>query len=229
MKTHISILAHGAAQATFDRHLPFWSETAKLCTPEADVMVWMPENDKVKTALPGQALGKAEHNGVTAINRFKYIIEFMAGLGMDRYVFFEYDSICLGSLPDSKVDVIGNMFTDQISEQFAGGMFFHPPILFSNHAVQKLNAEMLGMPPNLEGQMWDRYLGLAVKRAGLSHKSFFDSGLGFADNTIPVKRQYDLVKSIIHGCKLIHGIKDVQTLDVIKRAWRLRQDASGTG
>lgn len=223
MTTLISIMAHGGAQAVFDRHLPIWKEHVK---EGAELMVWSPMNDQVlASGIPQQAIVKAQHNGPDSIDRIRYILEFMAGTGHDRYGFFEYDSFCLGPIPMFKTDIAGNLFIDETpSEQFKGGMFFHPPIFLTNSGMQRLAAETKQMPSTLEGSFWDRYLGLAVKRAGLTYTSFLETGQGFSQNTVEPVQYPDLRKAILHGARCLHGIKTPDCLKVVLRAWELRME-----
>lgn len=222
-KTLISILAHGAAQATFNRHLPFWLEL-RAENPGVQFIVWMPANDRVKvpSEMEVQAVGEAEHNGVTAIRRIQYMFEFMAGTAHNLYAFFEYDSFCLGQLPAFEGDIAGNMFRDVESEAFKGGMYFHPPVLFTNHGLQQIAAQMLQMQPTEERGMWDRFMGLAAKKAGLKCASFLDDGRGFARNTTHAQDQSELRKAILRGARMIHGVKDEASFKTVQKAWELR-------
>lgn len=223
MRTLISILAHAEAQETFERHFPYWKAHE---AEGADLLFRFPANSAF--VVPGHqsiALGKKEHDGLHSIANFYSIMDHMWNLGYDRVGFLEYDSFCLGPLPSmGEFDLIGNIFPDQISEKFQGGMFVHPPFFVTRAGLAQLvNFGMKGLPFIAEGGFWDRWLGLAIKRAGLTCKSLIESGEGYSQNTIPKESWPDLRKAILTGARCIHGVKDVETFKVVQLAWNHAQ------
>lgn len=222
MKTVITIMAHKEAQSTFDRHLPHW---ARMCGPKDDMLVAFPSNSKVMVPQGAQGLevGLAAHTGVQSIIRMKTILEHLAGMNADRYVFFEYDSICLGKeLPDlSTHHVACPVFTDDGLERgFLGKMFCHPPIMFSGHGMQTVAKQWSLMSNDAEKSVWDRYFGRACELAGIQPFNMLAAGLAYSHNTIHPQHYESMEGAIRRGAVFIHGIKDEETL---KRALRARE------
>lgn len=219
MTTLINILAHKEAQQTFERHFQFWE---KVADKPSDILVWCPSNSKVE--CPGiqiLCVAAAQHAGSEAILRIRTILEHGRDSGYDRVAFFEYDSICLGDkLPEFSEDIGANIFLDTESDKFNGGMFTHPPVVVKREGLARLCEAFKSMSLADEGGFWDRWLGLAIKRAALSHRNFL-SGEGFSRNTIHGDGWQAMREFIIDGATMIHGIKDKETLEVAVRARQL--------
>lgn len=216
MKTLVSIYCHnkpGAVEA-FERHFQYWQELGH------DILLFSPSDAAVSVAgISGITTGKAQHHGVQSIKNFRGVLEHMAGLGYDRHAFFEYDSICLGPLPEFKGDLAAIIYHDS-NPGFTGKMFCHPPILFTASGLNRLVEEFKQMPFDAEQGFWDRWIGLAIERAGLVYTDLLTDGRGWSRNTIYEVHHKDLFNAILRGVKVIHGIKDQQTLEVIQRAWK---------
>jgi len=177
-----------------------------------------------KRLLTTLEVGKAEHHGVQSIMRFRAILEQMQGGGYDRYAFFEYDALCLANdLPPMFADVVGNVFTDSNTDNgFTGGMFVHPPIMFTAKGLSQVVKTMEGMSLTDERSVWDRWFGLCLKRSGLSCHSLLASGLGYSMNTIPPEKHEELFLAIRNGAVLVHGVKTPECLEVCKKGMALR-------
>jgi hypothetical protein len=104
-------------------------------------------------------------------------------------------------------------------------MFCHPPIMFTRQGLQRLVEEMRQMPMVWENSVWDRYLGLAIERAGLHPIGMLETGEAFAENTIWPARYPDLAKAVRNGSIFIHGCKDQECFNVIMEANMARQVA----
>lgn len=220
MKTLIAIYAHLQAKATFERHFQFWEA---LKQPGDEIMMFCPADAPLQ--MPGvmsQVFGKAQHHGRNAIDHFRSQMEHMAGLGFDRYAWFEYDSICLGPLPEFVGQMAANFFHDD-GKSFTAKIYCHPPLLFTAAGLQAIVKEFQDMPSNSEAGYWDRWLGLAIERTGIIYHDLLGKGEGYSHNTIHESQHKDLYRAVLNGARLIHGIKDEATLEVIKRAWNRRK------
>jgi hypothetical protein len=229
MRTLITVMAHREAQDTFNRHFPFWWNLGH------DMLVACPERQGValpemrggtgKRLLTTFNVGKAEHHGVQSILRFRAILEQMSGAGYDRYAFFEYDALCLANdLPPMFADVVGNVFTDSNTESgFVGGMFVHPPIMFTAPALEWL-VKIMETQMSLadEKSVWDRWIGLALKKSNLTVGDLIQNGRGYSMNTIPPEKHEELFLAIRNGAVLVHGVKTPECLEVCKKGMALR-------
>lgn len=217
MKTHISIMAHAEAKDTFKRHFPYWS--AQVPDVERDMLVWFPENSTFEIGgIQSMQICKKEHHGVEAIKRFRYMLEHLNGLGYDRYIFHEYDSISLEPFSDQSLgDIAGNFFEGGDTGGFNSPIYPHPPLVFSKTGLAKVVAEFRDMP--WEKGVWDRWLGLIVHRSGMSWHSFLKAGTGFAFNTIHPEHFPLMHKAIMAGAVHLHGVKDEEALKAAQRSY----------
>lgn len=205
MNILVSIMAHREAQSTFDRHLPHWK------TMSPNLQVWCPEGHCVRTnGIPVIELGKPEHHGVIAMKRFKYMIQWLAESEYDLHAFYEYDSFSLEpKFPDLPYDALaGNWFDNtHIGQEFKGEHFVHPP-LFADRSTLLLLAEALSMMRNDEELgFWDRFVGLACKKAGIRRMDLFKFKLGWSANTVHPGLYPHLRNAVRDGAIHLHGIK----------------------
>lgn len=222
MKTHVSIMAHAEAKETFLRHFPYWRMQAEDNLNH--MIVWMPEDAKFHIeGISYQAVGRKEHHGQQAILRFRYMLEFLNGLAYDRYLIYEYDSISLEHVRIFDQDFAGNLFPEpNAGKSFMSPIYSHPPLVFSQRGLAKVCEEFRQMP-ELENGFWDRYLGLAIHRAGLTTRSFMQDGTGHSHNTIHPDHYDGARIAVMNGAVHFHGIKDIACLKVIQRAYERRR------
>lgn len=224
MNTLINIMAHKGAQQTFERHFDYWS---KLVKRDEDMIVWCPSDDIV--TCPGvqvQAIHRAQHIGSEANSRVWHIFNHIQHLGYEQYAFFEYDSICLGALPEFDEDIGANIFHDPEgynSGAWLGKMFTHPPIVVKARALPHLIQAWTAVGINCERGTWDRALGLAIEKANLTQRNFLATKEGFACNTIHPAQFPDLIEAVKDGAKMIHGIKTEECLLAIKGAQAVQE------
>jgi hypothetical protein len=225
MRTLVTVMAHKEAQPVFDRHFPHWFDLG------GDILVVFPKQSRIllptikgkhEQQIMQLEVGKAAHTGVESIIRFRTILEQMAGMGYDRYAFFEYDAICLGPLPERVGDIAGNVFRDiGPNRSFVGTMYTHPPLMFTHKGLEMVVREMQGMGLAEEGAVWDRWFGLCVERIGWPIYDFMSNGIGTARNTWHDAELDTLKAEVRSGRRLVHGIKSEQALKVCVEAYRL--------
>lgn len=221
MKTLAVVMAHKAAQETFNRHFHLWRKLENT-----DLMVACPSDSKVILPERGKAIayevGKAEHTGRQSIVRMRTILEQMNHTGYERYVFFEYDSFCLGQLPEPQADIMANCFFDHSPNRgFEGTMFCHPPLLFTVKGLADLVQSIQTLPLTAEAGVWDRWLGWAMQRANLNVFDLIKNKLGTSRNTFHDNELEALKIDIIAGARLIHGIKSPEAFNVCTETYRL--------
>lgn len=214
------------AKATFLRHLQYWLAEAQGI--KENMTVWFPKNSWFHVeGISYQTVAGKGHHELDSIIRFRYILDHLTNLDYDRFIIHEYDSISLEPVGEQSAEIAGNFFTDE-GTTFSSPIFPHPPLVISKVGLAKLVAEIRDMPLMSEGCYWDRWIGLAVHRAGMTYKSFLQDGSGFAQNTIHPFHWKDLEKAVFHGARYIHGIKDQPCLAVAATAyskWKTLQEA----
>lgn len=209
----ITVMAHSDAQATVNRHKPYWDALG------GEVIYFCPYDSQVQ--VPGRQIvtttQKRSHNGPGSIARFRYLLNYLHGCGADRHVIFEYDSICIGSLPDWPENMIaGNVFPENNTDgRFRAGEFIHPPLCFTHNILTLLVDSMRYVPNNAEGAFWDRWLGLVCQEWQIQMHNFMETGEGFSHNTIHEAHWAGARQARINGAKMFHGIKNAATLEAI--------------
>lgn len=210
-------MAHGekSAQATFDRHLPFWR------AHELPILVFTPEDNPVKTGLTTIKLGKASHHSAEANKRFRLMLDLLYDLPQQRFAFFEYDSICLDRrLPrhPPSVGVFGNVFNNS-DPKFAGSQFVHPPLMFDRETVHRILVSCRYIPDSAEFGFWDRWLGLVCDTGRIPMYSYGPEG--YSENTV-AEGSASARAAVCGGAIMIHGIKAAGVLDMLVDARQRR-------
>lgn len=213
----IVVMAHGekSAQATFCRHLPFWR------AHELPMLVFSPEDNPVTTGITTIKLGKASHHSAEANKRFRLMLDLLYDFPQHRFVFFEYDSICLDRrlpLHPKAVGVFGNVFNNS-DPKFAGSQFVHPPLMFNRETIGRILKSCRNIPDSSGFGFWDRWLGLVCDQGRIPMYSYGPAG--YSENTIPEGSALarDAVSS---GAVMIHGIKTAGVLDMLVDARQAR-------
>jgi hypothetical protein len=224
MKTLVSVMVHKDAQTTFDRHFPLWrnlenTEILVVCPTNSPII--LPERGKCRRL----EVGHAEHSGKQSIVRVRTVLEHLAGQGeFERYVFFEYDSFCLGQLPEPRADIMAPVFRDNGPNRgFKGTIYLHPPIMFTAAGLSKVCEQIKKMSLAEEGGVWDRWLGWAIEQANIPFIDMLTSGEAYSSNTIEPHQFEQLPKLIRNGAVFFHGVKTPECFKVIMEANRDRE------
>ncbi len=230
IKTLGIVMAHHGTEETCERHMPVWMQNCDRLTffSPMDAVMELPG---VEHLIP---FGTRSHHGEMANKRFRYVIQtaakMMQGENYDRLVVHEYDSLCVGPLPDTgKRSIAGNVFYDETRGQFLGSCFIHPPLIIWRDIVQRL-ADLMEME-NMNGESgyWDRLLGLMTEKYHISKINFRDMGLGYSQNTVQQHHHIEIRTAKIHGARIFHGIKTEDAFKVCiaapsrrgGRSWRV--------
>lgn len=227
MRKLIVIMSHLEATEIFLRHLPLWQACGH------PLLVFCPVNSipKIPDRIPILAYGHAEHHGVEAVRRFKFLLDFLGHIQAGEFWIFESDSFCLNpSALDTALDPVitgrdfyGNVFPIGDSDpSFAGKSYVHPPFGITHAALNQVNS--LNLSETAERGFWDRHLGLALEKISpkLRVGSAIADGAGFARNTIEPEDRGAAVKAVEAGAVWFHGVKCPLTLTMIQTAYAKR-------
>lgn len=209
IKTLGIVMAHHGTEEICERHLPLWMQNC-------DRLTFFSPMDSIM-ALPGVEhlipFGNRSHHGEMANMRFRYVIQTAAKMmkdeGYQRVVIHEYDSLCVGPLPDTgKRSIAGTVFYDNThGSGFLGSCFIHPPLIIWEDLIHRLSdlLEMENM--NGESGYWDRLLGLMTEKHFISKINFLEDGLSYSQNTIQQQHLIEIRTAKIHGARIFHGVK----------------------
>lgn len=207
-------MAHRAAQATFDRHLPNWEQY------QCPIIIVSPRDDLIETKYPIWAIGRKNHHGPESIARFREMLFRMYTENYARTMFFEYDAIGLSpTLPKSETAICGNVFRDDRPDRgFLGTTYIHPPILFPWDPLDRLIKVLPKYGDNLEHSFWDRWLGLICEVEDIPLMNLMPH-YGHAANTIEAPMLPDAVAAAARGVSLFHGVKTPEVLNALTKAF----------
>lgn len=202
----MTIMAHGKAQETFDRHFHRWEALGHK------LLIFCPENDLVKTGHPVLAWGEACHHGAHAIERFRNLLLHLERTPFDRFIIQEYDSFSLAEPTFREHTLYGNAFGTE-DHRWLSKVFLHPPLAFDRFTLERLVAASGMIPDHAERGFWDRWLGLVC---GLSGIRFQGWGIeGFSQNTIEPDQIKDAVAARQAGAIHFHGCKTAVCFEAI--------------
>lgn len=214
MKTLVCVMAHGGAQAVFNRHLKYWQ------AHNHPILTFCPSDDTVVGhGTEVVSFGRAGHHDASSLERFKYLLRLLTTRKEDWFALFEYDSICLSpALPDwLYVDGIwGNVHHEPHHSDFLGSRYLHPPLFFGRAGLEKIVATGDKYPQHFERNYWDRWVGLMAELGGVVINSY--GNYGFSHNTIEPDYIPGAVEAARYGCLFFHGIKTQGCLDAIVNA-----------
>jgi hypothetical protein len=213
--TIVFVMAHKDAQATFDRHVPFWNAHKR------DVRVFCPVRCEVNTYHRLTSWGSKCHHGPVANARFRIMLTTMWGspTTSNHFLFYEYDSLCLDpgfspfdSETPGKPFIAGNIFSNN-DPRFKGSLFVHPPLAFNRQGLQAILSRCGAgkLSDAAELGFWDRWLGLACNLAGVAPHDWGKSG--FSRNTIEPPHVEEAVLAVARGAVMVHGVKDAGVLN----------------
>lgn len=211
-RTLIVVMAHGGAQATFNRHLRYWQAHAN------PILTFCPSDDLVVGhGTEVVSFGRAGHHDVSSIERFKYLLKLLSLRREDYFVIMEYDSLCLSSgIPPElfSVDCIfSNLFHDIPGNPFSATHFLHPPLVFSKKTLSKIVSECERRKEFDGLGYWDRYLGQICESGNIEMRGY--GKLGFSVNTIEPSILPAAIEAVAGGAVMIHGIKTEPVLSSI--------------
>lgn len=214
------VLAHGAAQATIRRHLPFWTRSC------GRVVVVVPNEQGF--SLPGAEVIEAVDDGgaysPSTNVRARHALAHALELGYPYTMLLEYDSLAWGSIPDRAVPEHGAMaacrWPNEPVSPIPGKEFISPFYLHFPHIYTRLALELVvgtleeSVPDDAEHGYTDRYLGLGVHRSGVPVLDWKAMGLTYSWENISKHehRVVECIHAVAGGALFSHGIKDEASL-----------------
>lgn len=215
--TLVIVMAHAGTEEACKRHLPYWQK-------EGTVMFYSPLDSVVNLGPEAVAMfGHKGHHSEWANKRFLEMLKIALRLDYERIVIQEYDSVSLVPSPGfPESGIAGNVFRDtRPTRGFVGTTFIHPPLMMGMDTL----ISVIGVLQNQTDQeqfMWDRWLGLAVERAGIESHDLQALGRGFSKNTIEGSDLILAQGAAARGAVCFHGVKSGMTFCAIERAVRER-------
>jgi hypothetical protein len=197
------------------RHLPLWGAFAK----DGPVVFASPED----APIPGSMrVGRSGHVGAESIWRMLCLWHVAATLPARRVLFQEYDSFCL----DTDLSAFAepglwcNRFTD-LTRQYTAAWFGHNPMLIDRESLLKLLRVSHGMDLNAEKSVGDRWLSVAVERAGVAVHAY--GPRGYSRNEIKPDDLPAAVEAVTNGATMIHGVKSPEVFAALTAAYQTRR------
>lgn len=207
MKLFILVTAHGRAQVTFDRHLPFW-----LAHNPDELIICSPANDIVKAKgfwqLPAF---EASHHGPESYKRLMFGLRHAFDCGADFYVLFEYDSLCLEPRLDFLPGFQCIVQRNPGDREYATDTWPNFPVIMDHDTLGVLLGMARKFPDLQENGYQDRIMGALAAKAGIQLVEHQPKG--YSHNTILPDHLAEFQAALLTGATMIHGIKDRLTLN----------------
>lgn len=203
----ITVMAHGAVQETFNRHLPLWM------AHKADVQVVCPVNDPVNAPFPIIRFDDAERAGPQAHARLRHMHQHLCENSKSGYhLICEYDSFLLSD-PVLSPGLWGIMQMNKQSPDFLAHRYPNPPWLIDSVSLAAMWDVAQRYPLLYEGGEADRYWAALAELAGVPMFEYRPAG--FTKGTIDSIHHMELHVELEMGCRAFHGVKDKHTLALI--------------
>ena len=213
------VLAHSAAAKVVASHLPLWLRTC------SKVVVFTPNEQGFH--LPGADVFCAVDDGGaysphTSV-RCRHALTYSLGLGYPYTMLLEYDAVTWGPIPDHAIPPHGGVAACRWPNEpvspvpgkvFASPFYLHFPQLYTRLALELVVSAMEDMPADAEHGYTDRFVGLAVHRAGVPVKDWRAMGLCYSWENISrhEHRVVECIHAVANGALFSHGIKDEASL-----------------
>lgn len=217
------VLAHGDAAPSVRRHLPLWQ---KVC---GEILVVVPEDQcfdlgdgvPVVETVPNGGKYSTETNR-RAANALR--IAQGAAKEIPLVMLLEWDSLVWGPIPLHAVPEWGSMAATKFPAEprspihprtFAGSFYLHFPHLYTRLALDLVLGTIdQNIPLDAEHGYTDRFLGLAVEKAGVPVLDWRAKGLSFSWENISAhpERVAACRQAVQRGALFSHGIKDEASL-----------------
>lgn len=208
MELTVAVIAHGKAQATFDRHLPLWEAHG------APVMVFCPNNDPIKTRHVRHSCGEAAHHGIEANRRLRYIIRTLAAVDSEFFLIYEYDSFCLDPQPTLQKGWSGVLAPTECLASWIAYRYSTPPWMVDKESLELMAEQAVRYPAIVEKGYADRWFAAMAQTMGVPILGYEPGG--FSNDTILPSQIPDMEKFITAGTTMFHGVKEEWMLKLIQ-------------
>lgn len=213
------VMAHGAAAACVERHLPLWQRAA------GEVVVFSPWDDPL---LPRDGTVVTHHHGISSRygeennHRTREALRYALCRSKSLTLLCEYDAVVWDQIPEAARPPAGGLSAARFTEprewagiRFAGSQYLHFPILIDRAALRPLVTQLDRLAPDAEGGYADRLIGFAAGLARLPVNDLLAKGLSFTRDTIEGGAVGRCRAAVAAGARFSHGIKTARTLDRI--------------
>lgn len=212
MNITLTIFAWGGGETAFQQHRKYWD-----ALEARRVKVISPINSPIKECPYDQKLlGNAEHAGRDSIKRIKSVLHELQYMDFaTHHMICEQDSIPLN--PDFKLQsgLTGIIQENYEPARFISSRYVNQPQLIDHASLLKMLTVAEEYPAVWEEGFADRYVSALAFLAGVPILSWDPPG--FSRNTILPLHHHDMGKAIHNGTKMIHGIKDPETLAIAEK------------
>lgn len=222
------VMAHGAAEATVLRHLPYW---LRVCD---QVEIWVPAGEGFPIYTPGAVVIEAVPNagGYSAATSERTFVAMQAAMDHNHefVMLLEYDAMVWGPIPASALPEHGAVAACRWPNEphspipgktFLGAFYLHFPHLYSRLALElTVGTIRQAMRFSDEHGYTDRFLGRAVELAGVPVRDWRAEGLAYSYENISKHpgRVLECIEAVRRGTLFSHGIKDDASLQRILAA-----------
>ena len=221
MSFSITVLAHGAIQDTFDRHVPLWRG---LNSGTHVNIIISPEDDPIDTtrtwrSARHQIMGKSQRFGPRWAACFVWLFETLAHrTDCSHHLIFEYDSVSLGPDVVEQAGISGIPITNLDLSRYLAPRFCPPPWLIEHQAMLELLRVARKYPDITEEGWGDRLFGAWAYLACVPILAFQPPG--FTEERIDPNNSNhmnNLERIIRGGGRMLHGVKDEAALLAAQR------------
>lgn len=212
MNPLIVILGHGAAQETFDRHLPLWEAHGY------PMLINSPLDDPLSCRGRHEFLaGYSAHNGDLLYWRIYDLFDYLyRRTDYDQFVLMEYDSFLLDPII-RPVKGIQAVLCDNTEVRFKEPKYCIPPIQMDSESLYRLNMEAHKEEGPCCFGFLDRIITHWAAKAKIRLEAWQPTGIAIAK--IDVEHLKYVRDAIRGGVSALHGVKDRATLDLVLQ-WR---------
>lgn len=213
------VLAHGAARDTVDRHLPLWEAVAE------QVAFVTPCDAQLSAGFREYSVGVNAKYGPENNRR----VQFALALGLRTqhpYIMLtEYDAVLWSAPPADALPAFGQsagpLFTGPQrkfwhweGKDFAGRSYMHFPQIHTRASARAILAAMDKLPMDAEHGLADRYMGLAIERAGVKVNNWLPR-YAYTKDTLTLDDVAPCRDAIAAGAFASHGLKSADVLNGI--------------
>lgn len=215
-KNLLVIFSRGAEEDICCTFLPHWRKSGcdiAISAPLDDPFPW--HADDVRVFSFGKSIGPTRNTWWHLQSRMLDTFKHCLTLPYEGFVFTQYDSICLGALPNIGPDDSIHRLAGGEAPGFASSFFLHPPWCFGkNRLKQFVEAAENYDIKTTEGGIADRYLSLIIERHCMP---FEKCQWGWSVNAIDTPEYVACVRqAIANGILFCHGVKDEKILRAIR-------------
>lgn len=193
--------------------LPYWQKSG------CDILFSSPINAKseienVRHIHVGKAITSDRGSWWWYQSRILETMKTLSFMPYDGFILTQYDSICLGKLPDIGRDDCVCMIAGYNVAGFNASFFLHPPWCFGMNKLREFitAAEKYDIKTTEHGIM-DRWMSLIIEKEGIQ---FSNCSWGITANSIDKPNLVSYANQAIkNGCLFVHGVKNESQLNQI--------------